>query len=105
MAPRSPRRCEKTHKPMLFCFSGEWPPPSKESRGCIILCLDRPPGTSARRMENQHTERKLAAILAADVAGYSRLMSLNEEATLRQFMAHLSELVEPRIAAHRGRIV
>src|SRR5439155_6004825 len=56
-------------------------------------------------MEDQHTERKLAAILAADVAGYSRLMSMDEEGTLRQFMAHLSELVEPKIAAHRGRIV
>jgi adenylate cyclase len=56
-------------------------------------------------MENQQTERKLAAILAADVAGYSRLMSGDEEGTLRQLKAHLSELVEPRIAAHRGRIV
>ena len=56
-------------------------------------------------MEDQHTERKLAAILALDVAGYSRLMNHDEEGTLRGLMAHLGELVEPRIAAHRGRIV
>ena len=56
-------------------------------------------------MENQRTERKLAAILAADVVGYSRLMSHDEEGTLRLLKAHLGELVEPHIAAHRGRIV
>jgi adenylate cyclase len=56
-------------------------------------------------MEDRHTERKLAAILALDVAGYSHLMNQDEEGTLRGLMAHLGELVEPRIAAHRGRIV
>ena len=56
-------------------------------------------------MENQRTERKLAAILAADVVGYSRLMGHDEEGTLRRLKAHLGELVEPQIAAHRGRIV
>ena len=56
-------------------------------------------------MENQRTERKLAAILAADVVGYSRLMSHDEEGTLRRLKAHLGEIVEPHIAAHRGRIV
>lgn len=56
-------------------------------------------------MEDQRTERKLAAILAADVVGYSRLMSHDEEGTLRRLKAHLGELVEPHIAAHRGRIV
>ncbi|MGH8432868.1 MAG: adenylate/guanylate cyclase domain-containing protein, partial [Solimonas sp.] len=56
-------------------------------------------------MENERTKRKLAAILAADVAGYSKLMSQDEEGTLRRLKAHLGELVEPHIAAHRGRIV
>jgi adenylate cyclase len=56
-------------------------------------------------MENQRTERKLAAILAADVVGYSRLMGRDEEGTLRRLKAHLGELIEPHIAAHRGRIV
>lgn len=56
-------------------------------------------------MEAERTERRLAAILAADVVGYSRLMSQDEEGTLRRLKAHLGELVEPHIAAHRGRIV
>ena len=45
-------------------------------------------------MEDRHTERKLAAILALDVAGYSHLMSQDEEGTLRGLMAHLGELIE-----------
>jgi adenylate cyclase len=55
--------------------------------------------------EQQRTERRLAAILAADVAGYSRLMSRDEEGTLQRLKGHLGELIEPHIAAHRGRIV
>ena len=49
--------------------------------------------------------RRLAAILAADVAGYSRLMGADEEGTHERLKAHLRELVDPRIAEHRGRIV
>ena len=56
-------------------------------------------------IEDQHRRRKLAAILAADVAGYSRLMSHDEEGTLRRLKEHLGELVEPHITAHQGRIV
>jgi adenylate cyclase len=50
-------------------------------------------------------ERWLAAILAADVASYSRLMGQDEVATLRALRAHRRELVDPTIARHRGRIV
>ncbi|HWX33532.1 MAG TPA: adenylate/guanylate cyclase domain-containing protein [Steroidobacteraceae bacterium] len=49
--------------------------------------------------------RRLAAILAADVAGYSRLMGDDEEGTHERLKAHLGELVEPKIRQHRGRIV
>jgi adenylate cyclase len=49
--------------------------------------------------------RRLAAILAADVAGYSRLMGADEEGTLAQLMGHRRGLVEPKVAEHRGRIV
>ena len=49
--------------------------------------------------------RRLAAILAADVAGYSRLMGMNEEGTHERLKAHLGELVEPKIGEHRGRTV
>jgi class 3 adenylate cyclase/pimeloyl-ACP methyl ester carboxylesterase len=50
-------------------------------------------------------ERRLAAILASDVAGYSRLMGLDEEGTLRALKGHRKALVDPSIAAHHGRIV
>jgi class 3 adenylate cyclase len=50
-------------------------------------------------------ERRLTAILAADVAGYSRLMGADEEGTLAQLKAHRRALVDPKIAEHRGRIV
>jgi len=50
-------------------------------------------------------ERRLAAILAADVAGYSRLMGADEEGTHERLQAHLSELVNPKIGEHRGRVV
>ena len=49
--------------------------------------------------------RRLAAILAADVAGYSRLMGADEEGTHERLKAHLRELVDPKVAEHRGRIV
>jgi class 3 adenylate cyclase len=51
------------------------------------------------------TERRLAAILAADVAGYSRLMGADEEGTLARLKAHRRELINPKIAQHQGRIV
>src|SRR6516164_1281662 len=49
--------------------------------------------------------RRLAAVLAADVAGYSRLMGVDEEGTHERLKAHLQELVNPKIAAHNGRLV
>src|SRR6202049_5087148 len=49
--------------------------------------------------------RRLTAILAADVAGYSRLMGADEEGTHERLRAHLQELINPKIAEHRGRIV
>ena len=51
------------------------------------------------------TSRRLAAILAADVVGYSRLMGADEEGTHERFKAHLVELVDPKIREHHGRIV
>jgi class 3 adenylate cyclase len=49
--------------------------------------------------------RRLTAILAADVAGYSRLMGADEEGTHERLKAHLVGLVNPKIAEHRGRVV
>jgi adenylate cyclase len=56
-------------------------------------------------LSDERVERRLAAILAADVAGYSRLMGADEEGTLAQLKAVRKTLVDPTIAAHRGRIV
>jgi adenylate cyclase len=53
----------------------------------------------------ERVERRLAAVLAADVAGYSRLMGIDEEGTLARLKAARSTLVDPAIASHRGRIV
>lgn len=56
-------------------------------------------------MTNERAERRLTAILAADVAGYSRLMGADEEGTHALLKAHRRELVDPKIAEYRGRIV
>ena len=56
-------------------------------------------------MAGDRSERRLAAIFAGDVAGYSRLMSADEEGTLASLNAHRREFLEPTIAEHRGRIV
>jgi class 3 adenylate cyclase len=49
--------------------------------------------------------RRLAAILAADVAGYSRLIEADEEGTLGRLKALRAEVIDPKITGHRGRIV
>src|SRR5690349_21860780 len=55
--------------------------------------------------DNPPVQRRLAAILAADVAGYSRLMGADEEGTLRLLKALRAGLIDPTIAEHNGRIV
>src|SRR6187455_2605667 len=56
-------------------------------------------------LTGERVERRLAAVLAADVAGYSRLMGADEEGTLARLKAIRKSLVDPAIASHRGRIV
>ena len=56
-------------------------------------------------MNDERVERRLAAILAADVAGYSRLMGADEEGTLTRLKSVRRSLVDPAITTHRGRIV
>ena len=56
-------------------------------------------------MPGERVQRRLAAVLAADVAGYSRLMGRDEERTLAQLKTLRKTLVDPAIATHRGRIV
>src|SRR5215218_6462327 len=56
-------------------------------------------------MQHERVERRLTAILAADVAGYSRLMGEDEAGTLSRLKTLRRELIDPKIAEHRGRIV
>jgi TolB-like protein/Flp pilus assembly protein TadD len=56
-------------------------------------------------MASERVERKLAAILAADVVGYSRLTGADEEGTIGRVQALRREIIDPAIAAHRGRII
>ncbi|WP_314946324.1 adenylate/guanylate cyclase domain-containing protein [Bradyrhizobium cosmicum] len=56
-------------------------------------------------MTFERVDRRLTAVLAADVAGYSRLMGADEEGTLARLKALRRGIVDPTIAAHRGRIV
>src|SRR5258705_10527140 len=64
---------------------------SKKLRGCIL--------------SSEHVERRLAAILAADVAGSCRLIRTDEEGTLAQLKALRKTLFDPKITDHHGRIV
>jgi hypothetical protein len=54
---------------------------------------------------SERVERRLAVVLVADVAGYSRLMGADEAGTLACLKAHRRELIDPEITEHRGRIV
>src|SRR5688572_2557636 len=56
-------------------------------------------------MAEERAQRRLAAILAADIVGYSRLIGADEEGTLAAVKAHRRELVGPKIEQYRGRIV
>src|SRR6185295_12985804 len=59
---------------------------------------------SGNLVNSEQIERRLMAILMADVAGYSRLISADDEGTFAQLNAHHTELIEPKIKEHRGRI-
>src|SRR5262245_23130306 len=56
-------------------------------------------------MADERLQRRLAAILSADVVGYSRLMGIDEAGTLARLNALRREVIDPTIAAHSGRIV
>jgi len=56
-------------------------------------------------LPNDHTQRRLAAIFAADMVGYSRLMEIDEESVIARQKAHRVDLIDPSIARYNGRIV
>ena len=60
---------------------------------------------AGKTANQQRVERRLAAILAADVAGYSRLMTADVEGTHFRLLSHRREVIEPKVREHRGRIV
>ncbi len=74
------------------------------SASCAIVKADSIFSTRVVRLAMAST-RRLAAILAADVAGYSRLMGADEEGTHQRLRRHLRDLIDPKIKEHRGRIV
>src|SRR5262245_41289251 len=79
-------------------------PSCQPARQRVLSCSGLPTGASVLSTADR-VERRLTAVLAADVAGYSRLMGADEESTLAQLKAHRRALVGPKIAEHRGRIV
>src|SRR5262245_14170677 len=68
-----------------------------------VKCIQ--PSAELVAVASEEIERRLVAILMADVAGYSRLIGIDDEGTLAQLNAHHAELIEPKIREHRGRIV
>src|SRR5262249_54268527 len=82
--------------------------PSTYNSKRTLLLPEIPPTlevTGGFSMAEERVDRRLAAILAADIAGYGRLMGSDEVGTLGQLKAHRKELVDPKITEHRGRIV
>jgi adenylate cyclase len=73
-----------------------------DPRGAQIGVLFRDRGA---QLSGQRVERRLAAILAADVVGYSRLMGQDEAGTLNRLRTHRRELIDPKIVEHKGRVV
>jgi adenylate cyclase len=71
----------------------------------MVLCPHLKSSIWGAVLANSRVERRLAAVLAADIAGYSRLMGRDEEGTLVRLKAVRSELIDPAINAYRGRIV
>src|SRR5262245_63618919 len=71
----------------------------------VVVKAARVPSDPASPAAAGRVERRLAAILMADVAGYSRLVGADEHGTLEQWRAHWDELIEPTLVAHAGRVV
>jgi TolB-like protein/class 3 adenylate cyclase/Flp pilus assembly protein TadD len=78
---------------------------ARKSSTSFLVASHHHESVAVSQYENLDMERHLAAILVADVVGYSRLMEVDEVGTLTALKAHRKEVVDPKIAAHRGRIV
>src|SRR5262249_50057690 len=76
-----------------------------KNRSRRVRTYQIPPAAASGVGISERATRRLAAILAADVVGYSRLMGADEEGTHERLKAHFGKLVEPTIKKHKGRIV
>src|SRR6266568_2011526 len=80
--------------------------PRENTRSTLpARCYHTHRGGAEAVLASERVERRLTAILAADVAGYSRLTGFDEEGTHARLQDHLRSLVDPKIAEHRGRVV
>ena len=76
-----------------------------QAKGVAIKPILVPPGLGYTQAMSEGTQRRLAAIVSADVVGYSRLMGIDEAGTIQALRAHRAELIDSLIAEHGGRIV
>src|SRR5207247_7804274 len=86
-------------------MSGARSPPTLNSIAQQKAIVSALCGARHGPMAMASVERKLVAVLAADVVGYSRLMEVDEAGTLARLKTHRLELIDPAIAEHRGRII
>jgi class 3 adenylate cyclase len=70
----------------------------------VLYPIARGPRFAMDTTRKEHDRRRLAAILAAEVVGYSQLIEADEDGTLARLKAIRAELIDPKIAAHRGRL-
>ena len=83
-------------------------PPTTRRIGRVIALSVKPfydPGRGSKETPLAREQRRLAAIVAADVVGYSRLMGRNESGTLARLREHREQRLEPVLARHGGRLV
>jgi hypothetical protein len=98
------RSHEEHHRSEGRCLGGSeavpiWQKLSSTARASML----RPTHGEHSMSTAERVGRRLTAILAADVAGYSRLMGADEEGTLAQLKTHRRALVDPKVSEHRGR--
>src|SRR6202045_3872861 len=103
-----PRRCKNAS--CRFCASGRrrshksWSD-ARENSPHRVLRSARIHCEGIRPMVNRGPERRLAAVVAADMVGYSRLMEVDEAGTLARLKTHRIALIDPAIVKNRGRII
>src|ERR1700756_671713 len=88
---------------LLSAFLGHWCQPDIGPQFCYMSIQF--PRARGAILSSEHVERRLAAILAADVAGSCRLIGIDEEGTLARLKALRRTLFDPKIAEHHGRVV